>query len=141
MSKRSIISIIISLIVGISFLIVGFDFDSRLTHQFFPYPELVYARLFILTGTIIIFLAVFSGIYIYDRSYRKHRVEKIKEDSKNIVDYLKTDNSGITQLKLASVLQIDRKKIKKCLNHLEWVGVVEKKKVSAEETLFFYKKE
>ena len=141
MSKRSIISIIISLIVGISFLIVGFDFDSRLIREFNPYPELVYARLFILTGTIIIFLTVFSGIYIYDRSYRKHRVEKIKEDSKNIVDYLKTDNSGITQLKLASVLQIDRKKIKKCLNHLEWLGVVEKKKVSAEETLFFYKKE
>ena len=62
------------------------------------------------------------------------------ENSKKVVDYLKIDNSGITQLRLSSVLQIDHKAIEKCLNYLEWLGVIEKKKVSAEETLFFYKK-
>ncbi len=66
--------------------------------------------------------------------------KKIMENSKKVVDYLKIDNSGITQLRLSSVLQIDHKAIEKCLNYLEWLGVIEKKKVSAEETLFFYKK-
>ena len=67
--------------------------------------------------------------------------KKIKiENSKKIIDYLKIDNSGITQLRLSSVLQLDHKTIKKCLNYLEWLGVIEKKKVLAEETLFFYKK-
>jgi len=66
--------------------------------------------------------------------------KKIIENSKKVVDYLKIDNSGITQLRLSSVLQMDTEAIKKCLNYLEWLGVIEKKKVSAEETLFFYKK-
>ncbi|MFX1588167.1 MAG: hypothetical protein ACFFC1_08430 [Promethearchaeota archaeon] len=89
-------------------------------------------------------LLLIIGLVLWVRSASikriKHRVKKIGEDSKKIVHYLKADNSGITRLKLASVLQIDRTKMKKCLNHLEWLGVVEKKKVSAEETLLFYKK-
>ena len=63
------------------------------------------------------------------------------EESKKIIDYLKIDNSGITKLRLASVLQMDLKIINKCLHYLEWLGLIEKKKVSAEETLFFYKEE
>jgi len=66
--------------------------------------------------------------------------KKIIENSKKVVDYLKIDNSGITQLRLSSILQIDTEAIEKCLNYLVWLGVIEKKKVSAEETLFFYKK-
>ena len=62
------------------------------------------------------------------------------EESKKIIDYLKIDNSGITKLRLASVLQKDLKIINKCLHYLEWLGLIEKKKVLAEETLFFYKK-
>ena len=88
-------------------------------------------------------LLLIIGLVIWVRSASikriERRVKKIGEDSKKIVDYLKTNNSGITQLKLASVLQIDRTKMKRCLKHLEWLGVVEKKKVSAEETLLFYK--
>ena len=123
-----------------TFLIAGvYRYNEGIRVDSYHYR--VFGTFYFIISAIIIFLTVFSGIYIYDRSHRKHRVEKIKEDSKNIVDYLKTDNSGITQLKLASVLQMDRKKIKKCLNHLEWLGVVEKKKVSAEETLFFFVKE
>ena len=123
-------------------MIIGFDYQIReLQVEGGSFHYRVFASMHFIVGTIFIIIPVFGGIYIYDRSRRKHRVEKIKEDSKNIVDYLKTDNSGITQLRLASVLQIDRTKIKKCFNHLEWLGVVEKKKVSAEETLFFYKKE
>ena len=67
--------------------------------------------------------------------------KKITENSKKVVDYLKIDNSGITQLRLSSILQIDTEAIEKCLSYLVWLGVIEKKKVSAEETLFFYKKE
>jgi len=66
--------------------------------------------------------------------------KKIIENSKKVVDYLKIDNSGITQLRLSSILQIDTEAIEKCLSYLVWLGVIEKKKVSAEETLFFYKK-
>ena len=90
-------------------------------------------------------LLLIIGLVLWVRSASikriKRRVKKIGEESKKIVDYLKTDNSGITQFKLASVLQIDRTKLKKCLNHLEWLGVVEKKKDSAEEMLLFYKKD
>jgi hypothetical protein len=67
--------------------------------------------------------------------------KKLIENSKKVIDYLKTDDSGITQLRLASVLQIDPVKIKKSLDHLKWLGVIEEKKVSAEEMLFFYKKD
>lgn len=67
--------------------------------------------------------------------------KKKMEESKKIIDYLKIDNSGITKLRLASVLQMDLKIINKCLHYLEWLGLIEKKKVSAEETLFFYKEE
>ena len=64
------------------------------------------------------------------------------EESKKIIDYLKKDNSGITKLRLASVLQVDLKIINKSLHYLEWLGVIEKKKVlPLTETLFFYKKE
>ncbi len=51
------------------------------------------------------------------------------EESKKIIDYLKKDNSGITKLRLASVLQVDLKIINKRLHYLECLGVIEKKKV------------
>jgi hypothetical protein len=67
--------------------------------------------------------------------------KKLIENSKNVVDYLKTEKSGITQLELASILQIDHTKIEKSLNYLEKLGVIQKKIISAEETLFFYRED
>ena len=136
--KRKLIFGIIYFGIGIALILWG-------TFLWNTLPYWSFDRLWILLlwglGGILFIAAV--GLCLRSASLRKkmHRLKEIGQDSKKIVDYLKTDNSGITQLKLASVLQIDDTKMKKCLNHLEWLGVVEKKKVSAEETVFFYKKD
>ncbi len=67
-------------------------------------------------------------------------MEAIIENSIEIVKVLKKDNSGSTVLRLGSVLQIDPITVEKSLDHLERLGVIEKRQVSAEETIFFYKK-
>ena len=108
------------------------------------------SQYFIILGGFIIFLGVICsyrsivgliGGILAKRNQRRLRKRKkeLMESSKKIVEYLKTDNSGSTPLRLASVLQVDHIKIEKSLNHLERLGVIEKKKVSAEEILFFYK--
>ena len=60
----------------------------------------------------------------------------VKEESKKIFNYLKMDESGITQLRLASVLKMHPKTIKKYLNYLEELDLVEKKKVSTKDILY-----
>jgi predicted transcriptional regulator len=69
----------------------------------------------------------------------KSYLTKIKEKSKKILDYLKEDDLGITQLRLASVLKMHPNTIKKYLSTLEEFGFIEKKKVSSKETLYFLK--
>ena len=63
----------------------------------------------------------------------------IKEKSKKILKYLKENDLGITQLGLASKLQMHPKTIKKYLSNLEEFGLIEKKKVSPKEILYFSK--
>jgi predicted transcriptional regulator len=63
----------------------------------------------------------------------------ITEKSKKILDYLKEDDLGITQLGLASKLQMHPTTIKKYLSSLEKFGLIEKKKVSPKEILYFSK--
>ena len=69
----------------------------------------------------------------------KSYLTKIKEKSKKILDYLRMDELGTTQLRLASVLQMNPKTIKKYLGLLEEFDLIEKKKVPPNETLFFLK--
>ncbi|MHA2039192.1 MAG: hypothetical protein ACW98X_22425 [Promethearchaeota archaeon] len=105
----------------------------------------------ILLGSLIIFLGVMPiirGVILLRRARnliprkRKRRLPKNEiETSRRIVDYLRTDDSGITQFRLSSVLQVDHIKLEKSLKHLERLGVIEKKKDSAEEVLLFYKKD
>ena len=80
----------------------------------------------------------------YDSKLETAEVKKlyfttIIEKSKKILDYLKEDDLGITQLGLASKLQIHPKTIKKYLSNLEEFGLIEKKKVSPKEMLYFSK--
>ena len=81
------------------------------------------------------------GLVCLGLSTRSKIKEEVIENSRIIVDFLKKDNSGITQHRLALVLQIEPTIIKKSLDHLKWLGVVEEKKATAEKTLFFYKKD
>jgi len=69
---------------------------------------------------------------------KRHYFSTIKEKSKKILNYLKNYELGVTQLKLSSTLQIHPKTVKKYLLYLEEIGMVEKKKVSAKKTLYFY---
>jgi predicted transcriptional regulator len=61
----------------------------------------------------------------------------VKEKSKEIFKYLKMDELGITPLRLASVLQMHPKTIKKYLDYFEELDMVEKKKISTRDTLYF----
>lgn len=95
----------------------------------------------IIIGVILVVIG-FMQIWVFIPRKRKRKIPRnIIETSKRIVDYLKTDDSGITQFRLSSVLQVDHTKIEKSLKHLERLGVIEKKKGSAEEVLLFYKKD
>ncbi|MHA2010086.1 MAG: hypothetical protein ACW980_22450 [Promethearchaeota archaeon] len=70
---------------------------------------------------------------------RKSYLTKIKEKSKKILDYLRKDELGTTQLRLATALQMNPKTIKKYLRLLEEFNLIEKKKVSLKEILYFSK--
>jgi predicted transcriptional regulator len=69
----------------------------------------------------------------------KSYLTKIKEKSKKILDYLRMDELGSTQYRLASVLQINPKTVKKYLKLLKDFNLIEKKKVPPKETLYFLK--
>ena len=80
----------------------------------------------------------------YDSNLSIDEVKKlyfttIKAKSKKILNYLKENDIGITQLGLASKLQMHPKTIKKYLSNLEEFGLIEKKKVSSKEILYFSK--
>ncbi|MFX1400631.1 MAG: hypothetical protein ACFE8V_05215 [Promethearchaeota archaeon] len=135
--KRKLIFGIIYIGIGIALTLIGYYF-LWINKPYYSWDPLLAIGLWLISG--ILFIAG-VGLLVRSASIKrmKHQVKKIGEDNKKIVDYLKTENSGVTQFKLGSVLHIDGKTMKKCLKHLEWLGLVEKKKVSAEETLFFYK--
>ena len=145
--KRGLIVLILGLMILIIEILVDVLMYSG--HFFFPRPG---APIVSLEGGVFIWVIVIAvivmlgGLFMVLKNLWYLKIstpskKKKMEDSKKIIDYLKIDNSGITKLRLASVLQMDLKIINKCLHYLEWLGLIEKKKVSAEETLFFYKKE
>jgi len=141
---------LIVLILGLMILIIEISVDVLMYsgHFFFPRPGAPTVSLegwLFIWGIVIAVIVMLGGLFMVLKKLWYLKIstpskKKKMEESKKIVDYLKIDNSGITQLRLSSVLQMDLKIINKCLHYLEWLGVIEKKKVSAEETLFFYKK-
>ena len=62
-----------------------------------------------------------------------------REKSKQILNYLKEDDLGISQIGLASALGHHPRTIKKYLMKLKELGLIEKKKVSERESLYFFK--
>jgi predicted transcriptional regulator len=82
---------------------------------------------------------IFFNYKLKQDEVKKYYFSAIKEKSRKMLKFLKNYELGITGLKLASILQIHPKTVKKYLIYLEEVGLVEKKKVSAKKTLYFYK--
>jgi len=66
-SRRNIIFFIEFWIVGMFFLIAGFDYYSR-SIRYDSFWEMAYAMFFITPGAIIIILTIIGGIYVYLKS-------------------------------------------------------------------------
>ncbi|MHA2036232.1 MAG: hypothetical protein ACW98X_07350 [Promethearchaeota archaeon] len=124
---------VILLIVGLIFTIVGALYAGILnwSSSMYGWVLIIYAGVFLMI----------LGLLVLAFSRKRKKTTKKVEISRKIVEFLKTDNSGITQLGLASELQIDHTKIKKSIDHLERLGVIEKKETSVGETLFFYRED
>ncbi|MFX1455532.1 MAG: hypothetical protein ACFFDB_09190 [Promethearchaeota archaeon] len=81
---------------------------------------------------------IFFNSKLNQDEVKKYYFSTIKEKSKKMLNFLKNYELGITGLKLASILHFHPKTVKKYLIYLEELGLVEKKKVSAKKTLYFY---
>ena len=132
MKSRRKIGLIL-LIVGLIFIVAGLLYGVILnwSSRMYGWVFAIYAGVFLMI----------IGLVVLAYSNKRTKTTKKVENSKKIVDYLKTEISGVTRLGISSVLQIDQTKLKKSLDYLERLGVIEKKKVSAEEILFFYKED
>ena len=106
--------------------------------------NVVYWHIEILLRFDFIHTVEFANRNIYfDSKLRDEDVKKlyfqVKEESKNILEQLKLDDSGFTIKGISKIINSHPKTVQKYLKQLESFGYVERVKTSNREVLYFYK--